>query len=165
MGLVYIHKNEKDGRVYIGETIWSGHIRHAEHLDPFNYQSRELFSDMITLGLNNFTYDVLEDNIDTKSELLRLEAKWIAFYKAKDPRYGYNGGWTGKMWGCPITAATFPIVSTQTKPYDPFFVNESHIGQRVLYRWQKKDDSEQLERLGTNPRCHLADRAPVGVAS
>jgi hypothetical protein len=168
MGSVYKHTNKIDGRVYIGETSRTGYIRYSEHLDPFNYQSGEMFYDMLTLGIDNFAHETLEDNIDTKAELLRSEAKWIQSHSSNDPRYGYNGGWKGEMYGCPTTAANFPPVSTLTKTCASFPVNASHIGKVVLYRWQhkhctareKKEDPTLIERIGI---LHAVRNARVAI--
>lgn len=41
-------------------------------------------------GIDNFSIDILDDNIQTKEELDTLEIKYIKEYNATNPHFGYN---------------------------------------------------------------------------
>lgn len=151
LGVVYKWTNVLNERSNIGEAEDSDK-RYAEHLDPFNYTSSEMFWDMTTMGLHNFTYEIKERDIYDVNERRIFEDKWTQIHDSK--RNGYNGGCKGRRFSlCPADAENFRKEPSLPKTYDSFNVNESHIGRRVLYRWQVSNDPrrgepEPIERIG-----------------
>ena len=116
---------------------------------------------------DHFDFIISETKIvDSMSASKTLEEKWKICYQNQ----GFtllNGGLKEAILGCPITAANWPVVSTQTKTYAPFGdARQLRRGQRVLYRWPVgqpgSDDYDliQIERLGvvesTNHRKYIA---------
>jgi group I intron endonuclease len=92
--LIYKHTNKINGKSYIGLTQfnyanirWQNGKGYAKHTQP-------CFRDAIKkYGWENFTHEILEDNIKTRAEANQREQYWIAYYHTyvKDPFCnGYN---------------------------------------------------------------------------
>lgn len=98
-GIVYMYKNNANGKVYIGQTT-SPHERHKAHLyESYSVKSKDYnvpFHNAIRkYGINAFDYYILHQaHADTASSLCNklnsLEKKSIVLYKAQDKLCGYN---------------------------------------------------------------------------
>jgi hypothetical protein len=144
--IVYLIRNKENNKAYVGQTIRSWAERKAEHLDPCNYEAPELGKDLMRLGEEGFEWKVLEVDIQTREELDRLETLNIQKYNSVHPN-GYNQVGAGRRRE-KIVYSTPPKVTLPRLP-ENFRVNRSHQGEKVYYRWLKKDDPEQLPRTGT----------------
>lgn len=93
MGLIY-KRTSPSGKYYIGLTTqkeskrWSQHIREARYYP--NGGCRYLNHAINKYGGENFTLEILEDNIQTREELFNKEAYWIKLLNATNPDIGYN---------------------------------------------------------------------------
>ena len=97
MGLVYVAKNVKNGKVYIGATKRDLKTRVYDHKKTYNNpESRiydlKLYSAMRKYGFENFEFEVLEECED--SNLDELEKAYIQKYNSV--KNGYNEALGGK---------------------------------------------------------------------
>lgn len=92
--LIYKHTNKINGKSYIGLTHFSSANIRWQNGKGYNKHTQPCFRDAIKkYGWENFTHEILEDNIKTKSEANLREQYWIAYYHTyvKDPLCnGYN---------------------------------------------------------------------------
>lgn len=91
---IYIHKNNINGKVYIGQA--KGDPRSRWGANGCNYRKQPDFWNAIQeFGWNNFDHIVLESSL-TAEQANEAEKRWIAFYKANNPDFGYNRTSGGK---------------------------------------------------------------------
>ena len=91
--LIYKITNNINNKAYIGQTIkkaeerWKEHQRHSAgtHL---NDQNKVLYKAMRKYGIQNFSFEVLQDNIEDYDQLDKAEMYWIDFYQTF--LHGYN---------------------------------------------------------------------------
>ena len=85
--LIYKITNKINNKCYIGQTIktaeerWKEHQTHAfgTHENDVN---KTLYKAIRKYGLENFTFEVLQDNIETYEQLDKAEIYWIDFYNS-----------------------------------------------------------------------------------
>lgn len=96
---VYMHKNKKNGLVYIGKTNnlkrrWrSSGIEYKGTKHPIGAAFKEY-------GWDAFEHIVLEENL-TNEEACEKEVYYISLYHSNDPKHGYNiaeGVDGGRIW-------------------------------------------------------------------
>ena len=87
-GKIYKITNKTDGKMYFGQTIhknpltrWKEHISLATH---------PLYQAMILEGVNNFRFEIMENNIQSSAILNNLEKDYICNNNTFDPNFGYN---------------------------------------------------------------------------
>lgn len=104
--LVYKISNDINNKVYIGiteqslETRWNGHL-----LAAHQKTNRHLYNAMNKYGIEHFHIEIIDDNINSKQELLEKEIFYISKYRSANKDFGYNmtyGGDTNPM-SCEIT--------------------------------------------------------------
>lgn len=90
---VYLFKNKRNGKVYIGESKnmrarMSGHINNRSAENKKNHICRAIEKH----GVDSFEFYTLEvyPNVMPKQFLLSREVFWIMFYDALSPNKGYN---------------------------------------------------------------------------
>lgn len=91
LGLIYIIKNIKNDKVYIGQTTCGLNYRWNQHLKSAmnNYEpTMVIYNAMRKYGIENFFISILEDNIEIE-KLNEREKYWIDYYNSKVPN-GYN---------------------------------------------------------------------------
>lgn len=99
--LIYKITNKIDGKCYIGQTIknaeerWREHQTHAFGTHP-NDVNKTLYKAIRKYGLENFTFEVLQDNIETYEQLDKAEIYWIDFYNSFIK--GYNETFGGQQY-------------------------------------------------------------------
>ena len=99
--LIYKITNLINNKCYIGQTIktaeqrWKEHQSHAfgSHL---NDQNKTLYKAIRKYGLENFTFEVLQDNIETFEKLDKAEIYWIDYYNSFVK--GYNETFGGQQY-------------------------------------------------------------------
>lgn len=97
-GSIYIIRNSINSKVYIGQTIQSVENRFKQHIRLQKTNKNQAISKAIkALGKENFSYEVLESNIGSYSELNRLEELYIKKYNSLSPK-GYNLCPGGQKW-------------------------------------------------------------------
>lgn len=91
MGYIYIIKNSKNSKVYIGQTLRDINIRWKEHLRHSDYYDQPLYKAMQKYGKENFFIHCLEDCPD---EILNEREKyWIDYFDS------YNNGYNATLGG------------------------------------------------------------------
>lgn len=99
--LIYKITNLINNKCYIGQTIktaeqrWKEHQSHAFGLHP-NDQNKTLYKAIRKYGLENFTFEVLQDNIETFEQLDKAEIYWIDYYNSFVK--GYNETFGGQQY-------------------------------------------------------------------
>lgn len=101
-GSIYKIECLLNNKIYIGQTVQNPPIkRWLDHYKEINNLSNKLYlyRAIRTLGIENFTFQILETNIEL-SNLNKKEIEYIKKYNSDDRRYGYNltkgGGFTAK---------------------------------------------------------------------
>lgn len=89
--LIYKATNKINGKIYIGQTTKSleerkkRHKQDSKRIDTYFYRAIQKY------GWENFSWEVVQDNIQSIDELDRLEQYYIAYYNCFDnPSVGYN---------------------------------------------------------------------------
>lgn len=99
--LIYKITNTINNKCYIGQTIktaeerWKEHKTHAFGSHP-NDQNKTLYKAIRKYGIENFTFEVLQDNIETFEQLDKAEIYWIDFYNSFVK--GYNETFGGQQY-------------------------------------------------------------------
>lgn len=97
--LIYKITNKTNNKCYIGQTIkiaeerWKEHQSHAFGKHP-NDINKTLYRAIRKYGIENFTFEVLQDNIETFEQLDKAEIYWIDFYNSFIK--GYNETFGGQ---------------------------------------------------------------------
>lgn len=114
--VVYLVKNNVDGKVYIGQTVekkperrWQNHL---SAIKSKTHTNKHLSNAVLKYGENNFSFLVL-DNALSQESLDKLEEHYINSYNSLDREHGYNlrvGGRTGSL-----SEETKKILSLQRK--------------------------------------------------
>ena len=99
--LIYKITNKINNKCYIGQTIktaeerWKEHQSHAFGSHP-NDINKTLYQAIRKYGLKNFTFEVLQDNIETFEQLDKAEIYWIDYYNSFIK--GYNETFGGQQY-------------------------------------------------------------------
>lgn len=99
--LIYKITNTINNKSYIGQTIktaeerWKEHQAHAFGSHP-NDQNKTLYKAIRKYGVENFTFEVLQDNIETFKQLDKAEIYWIDYYNSFVK--GYNETFGGQQY-------------------------------------------------------------------
>ena len=99
--LIYKITNKINNKCYIGQTIktaeerWKEHQTHAFRTHE-NDVNKTLYKAIRKYGLENFTFEVLQDNIETYEQLDKAEIYWIDFYNSFVK--GYNETFGGQRY-------------------------------------------------------------------
>lgn len=94
MGCIYMYTNKINGMKYVGQTVCRLSKRHNEHLKRDNsYIDKALRK----YGENNFTLEILEDNICDADELNNKEIYWINYYDSFNNGYNLTKGGKGSL--------------------------------------------------------------------
>lgn len=89
MGCIYMYTNKINGKRYVGQTICCLQKRHRQHLCQHEtYFDRALAK----YGEENFSLEVLQDNISDVEELNRLEEFYIQKYDTFNNGYNMDRG-------------------------------------------------------------------------
>ena len=95
--LIYKITNLINNKCYIGQTVktaeqrWKEHQSHAFGSHP-NDQNKTLYKAIRKYGLENFIFEVLQDNIETFEQLDKAEIYWIDYYNSFVKGYNENFG-------------------------------------------------------------------------
>lgn len=99
--LIYKITNLINNKCYIGQTIktaeerWKEHQAHAFGSHP-NDQNKTLYQAIRKYGVENFSFEVIQDNIDTFEKLDKAEIYWIDYYNSFVK--GYNETFGGQQY-------------------------------------------------------------------
>jgi len=96
---IYKITNQLNGKSYIGLTYRSLQIRLNEHITESKKDKNKHFHFHMAIqkyGINNFTYDILIDDIDTLSEANQLEIFYIKQFNTYKDGYNMTEGGGGR---------------------------------------------------------------------
>lgn len=165
IGYIYKITNNINQKVYIGQTIRDAKARWKQHKQAMNYKNgpqywNHLYSAMRLYGLENFTFEVIEECND--SILDEREIFWIAKYNSNDLDCGYNNTGGGQAAGKIITRpvaqydlegyllAVYPSISEAARATggDSGWITEICNGRNALSansQWRYADDDPPME--------------------
>lgn len=86
--IIYKHENLINGKVYIGQTCTN--IKQRSWNGEGYKECPYFWKAICKYGWDNFSHEILHDNIKTQDEANKLEIKYIEKYKSTNPEYGYN---------------------------------------------------------------------------
>lgn len=97
-GSVYLIRNSKNSKVYIGQTIQKVEERFKQHLKLLKTNKNQAISKAIKkLGKENFSFEALETGVETYEKLNEVEEFYISKYNSVSP-HGYNLCPGGQKW-------------------------------------------------------------------
>lgn len=130
MGIVYVHTNRVNGKVYVGQTNTKPSYRWGK--EGNGYKRSTSFRNAIKkYGWDNFDHQIVA-TAGTQQALDNLEKVWIVLLQATDRNHGYNltsGGEHGKVYSIEYCAE----LSRQRKGRIPW--NKGKTGVQVA--WNK----------------------------
>lgn len=90
--LIYKITNNINGKVYIGQTqrTFEERVRSYKNEYKFSKRKRPITDAMKLYGFDNFTFQIVEDNIQSKEELDEKERYYIQMYQSLCNQNGYN---------------------------------------------------------------------------
>lgn len=90
--LIYKIYNDINDKIYIGQTTQSlqARIHNYKEEVKFSNRNRPIILAMRKYGFNNFHFEILKDNIQTKEEMDQLEKDYIKKYNSLITQNGYN---------------------------------------------------------------------------
>ena len=97
MYFIYLINNLVNGKVYIGSSTesrgiyqrWKEHVKNSKYKEGYSY-NYPLYKAMRKYGIENFIYEVIEDNIPSIELREEREAYYINYYNSICETYGYN---------------------------------------------------------------------------
>lgn len=98
-GSIYKIECLTNSKIYIGQTVQYPPIkRWVDHFKEMNNYNNQLYlyRAMRKCGIENFTFQILETDIDL-AELNKVEENYINLYNSHDYRYGFNLTRGGKL--------------------------------------------------------------------
>jgi group I intron endonuclease len=125
--IVYALTNRRNNKVYIGQH--KGHTLSKRWNNKLNnpHVNNHLSGAIKKYGATSFRRTII-CHASCQQELDLLEQFWIAFYKATNPRYGYNIQTGGRIWHGECTKKLRQLIS-----------------DRVRKAWAKKSAKEKWE--------------------
>lgn len=88
--IVYLARNRTNGKVYIGQTVYSLEARKMSHESDARRGTPYIFHQALRkYGPESFDWQVI-DRAEGKEDLNTKEKYWIQFYKAMQRQFGYN---------------------------------------------------------------------------
>lgn len=92
MAYIYSITNSVNGKRYIGKSHYKCEAarfkQHTKDLNNGRHHNSHLLASWVKYGKDAFLFEVIERCDDESADC--CEIKWIAFYKATDPCFGYN---------------------------------------------------------------------------
>lgn len=90
--LIYKITNKINNKIYIGQTsqVLKDRIRQYREDTKFRPNSRPIIIAMNKYGFNNFSFEIVEDNISNKQELDDKERYYIKYFESLVSQKGYN---------------------------------------------------------------------------
>lgn len=116
--LIYKINNNINGKIYIGQTqrTLKERIKSYKEEYKFSKRKRPIIDAMRLYGFDNFSFEVIEDNISSKEELDNRERYYIQKYQSLCHQNGYNIELGGNSAGKHSPETIKKISESQTGP-------------------------------------------------
>lgn len=92
--LIYKITNRINDKIYIGQTVRTLHDRIHDYIKDTKYikteQARPIIRAMQKYGINNFKFEIIEDDIKDRNLLDIEEMNYISKFNSQNPLKGYN---------------------------------------------------------------------------
>lgn len=143
--LIYLITNNFNNLVYVGQTTKSLQERIYWYKKDIRLKKKvtPIIAAMRENGIDNFFFQVIEDNIEEQTTLDERERYWIQYYESNNPRKGYNRD-SGGVSGGSKSQETKDIIGASTKNK---WANEE-TAQRMLAGLRK--GTETVKRRAKN---------------
>lgn len=146
---IYMHKNTKNGKVYIGQTIQKPEDRWK---NGYGYKTCTLFYNAIKkYGWDNFEHIILAQEEMTQQEADEKESYYIDLYHSRDLNYGYN-----------INDGGYRTISPNAEPAAIKWMQEHpEFGlarAQDMLKWQKEHPGEMLKMRKENIKKAITAR-------
>ena len=104
--LIYKSTNLINGACYIGQTVHSLEHRKAQHLEQARWGTRYKFQHALNkYGVDNFKWEILEDEIENLADLNTRETYWINKFNSYLEGYNMTEGGETNCMNYPEVAA------------------------------------------------------------
>ena len=100
-----MHTNKTNNKKYIGQT--SQGIKYRWRENGTGYKGQPFYNAIIKCGWDNFTHEILKDNIQSQEDADKWEKYFILKYNTYNPKYGYNSTKGGNI---STSAKGYPII-------------------------------------------------------
>ena len=114
---IYKLSNNFNNKIYIGQSrkdTLEERIYWYEKDIKIKKKPNEIIKVMREKGIENFFFEILEDNIQSQEELDERERYWISFYNSNNPEKGYNKD-SGGISGGTKSKETKKLIGKTTK--------------------------------------------------
>lgn len=168
-GVIYLIRNEVNGKVYIGQTIQKGGFDERYKNNVAKYTKNEHLRRSINkYGIDNFYIDKEFDVAYSQEELDKLEDLYIKTYETTNPNKGYNkkfGGSSGKH--TEETRKKLSLNNGSRRPEVREKISKSNKGKTLSNEHKKKISEARKGRKHTEEtkeklrKLNLAENAPM----
>lgn len=94
MGDIYKIINDVNDQIYVGKAVDGMEKRKRSHLSQL-HDGTDIHNAILDIGLEHFTWVLIETNIEDKELLIEREKYWIAFYDSYNNGYNMTPGGEG----------------------------------------------------------------------
>ena len=131
---VYMHTNKTNNKKYIGQT--SQGIKYRWRENGTGYKGQPFYNAIIKCGWDNFTHEILKDNIQSQEDADKWEKYFILKYNTYNPKYGYNSTKGGNI---STSAKGYPIICEGKEFYSVAECSRYlDVGENLLREYLKK---------------------------
>lgn len=140
--IVYKHTNKFNGKVYIGITK-NGDDPNKRWRNGMGYEpNKKFFADIVKFGWDNFTHEILEQNLDETQAIAR-ERYYIQYYDSVNN--GYNNSYGGNIPGEAGKEAIKKALTGLKR-------NKASIAKQLRTKQQRYGSGRGIHYLGSQAR-------------
>lgn len=143
---VYMYVNIINGKKYIGQTV-NFNLRHNSHKHcasnpkDLSYLNRPFYRALRKYGVENFTVEILKENIKNKCVLSMFEYYYIKKYRTFAHEEGYNiadGGHNGNTWAGKTKEEKEKLGRKISESLKKKYAEEDYISPLIGRKWTEE---------------------------